>query len=291
MIQNPFGSDNTHNSTNQNEQEENDISSESYYDIFSINKITKKTLFQFPDNLSLNKLESDFNEEYFKSLFIQNKKSIKKNKIKFITSTKKKRGKQSKRNPKKEIHSSTTYDNILRKIQTHFLNFLISFINDCVKSQARNKKVYFKKFNYDMKKQISKAYLDEIKHLTIKNILEKIEISKKYTRSKSNVNKENLKKFSHDSWFKKLFEMKFLELFEYYYNDAQPLNKISLFGKTITFSENTFSFNKLIEANDGKGDFINITEMYYINDIKNMEIAKRIKNYSDDALNLQEANN
>jgi hypothetical protein len=166
MIQNPFGSDNTHNSTNQNEQEENDISSESYYDIFSINKITKKTLFQFPDNLSLNKLESDFNEEYFKSLFIQNKKSIKKNKIKFITSTKKKRGKQSKRNPKKEIHSSTTYDNILRKIQTHFLNFLISFINDCVKSQARNKKVYFKKFNYDMKKQISKAYLDEIKHLT-----------------------------------------------------------------------------------------------------------------------------
>ena len=289
MSQNPFGFDNTQNYTNQNEQEEGDNSSESNFDKFSLNKLTNKALFPFSENLSQNQLDSDFSEDFAKSLFLQIKKPIKKN-IKFkIALLKKKRGKQSKINPKKEIHTSTTCDNILRKIQTHFLNFLISFINDCVKLENKNKKIYFRKFNYDIKKKISREYLDEIKNLTIKNILETIDISKKYTRTKSNVNKENLSKFSSDSWFKKLFEMKFLELFEYYYNNAQPLKKVTLFGKTITFSEKTLPFNKLIENNDNKEDFINITEINYINDIKKIEIAKKMKNYTDYTLHLQES--
>ena len=98
-----------------------------------------------------------------------------------------------------------------------------------------------------------------------------------------------MSKFSSDSWFKKLFEMKFLEVFEYYYNNAQPLKKVTLFGKTITFSEKTLPFNKLIENNDNKEDFINITEINYINDIKKIEIAKKMKNYTDYTLHLQES--
>ena len=76
MSQNQFGFDNTQNYTNQNEQEENDNSSESNFDKFSLNKLTNKGLFPSYENLSQNQLDSDFSEDFAKSLFLQIKKPL-----------------------------------------------------------------------------------------------------------------------------------------------------------------------------------------------------------------------
>ena len=84
-----------------------------------------------------------------------------------------KRGRKSENNSKKETHDSKSYDNILIKIQVHYMNFIISFINDCIRAFNKSKKLFFKKFNTDIKKKISKMSFDSIKNSTINEILMK----------------------------------------------------------------------------------------------------------------------
>ena len=45
-------------------------------------------------------------------------------------------------------------------------------------------------------------------------------------------------------WFKKIFEMKYLDLFKYFYNDEKPLKELIIFGKKIILSEKTEKKNK-----------------------------------------------
>ena len=87
-----------------------------------------------------------------------------------------KRGRKSENNSKKETHDSKSYDNILIKIQVHYMNFIISFINDCIRAFNKSKKLFFKKFNTDIKKKVSKMSFDSIKNSTINEILSNIKI-------------------------------------------------------------------------------------------------------------------
>ena len=195
-----------------------------------------------------------------------------------------KRGRIAKKNTKKETHSAYSYDNILRKIQVHYLNFMISFINDCIKTLNQNKKIRFMKINYKLKRKISKKFFDNMKNSSINEILRSIDISKKYKKFDKNINKENLRKLEKDPWFEKLFKMTFLDLFNYYYNHAQPLDELFLFEKTITFSDETKPYYKLLEANwPVSKNFIEITEMNYIKDenINQQETNNTINNFDD----------
>jgi len=195
-----------------------------------------------------------------------------------------KRGRIAKKNTNKETHSAYSYDNILRKIQVHYLNFMISFINDCIKTLNQNKKIRFKKINYKLKRKISKEFFDNMKNSSINDILKNIDISKKYKKFDKNINKENLRKLEKDPWFEKLFKMNFLDLFTYYYNQAQPLDELFLFEKTITFSDETKPYYKLLEANwPVSKNFIEITEMNYIKDenINQQETNNTINNFDD----------
>ena len=102
----------------------------------------------------------------------------------------------------------------------------------------------------------------------------------------------NLNILLKDDWFKKLFGMKFLDLFRYYYNDKEPFNEILLFDKIITLSTNTKPFFKLIERNKEISQrIIEITEIDYLNRKYQIETDKLVDDYSDDNLNQQEANN
>ena len=203
-----------------------------------------------------------------------------------------KRGRKSENNSKKETHDSKSYDNILIKIQVHVMNFIISFINDCIRASNKSKKLFFKKFNTDIKKKISKMSFDSIKNSTINEILSNIKISRKYKKFDPYYNKVNLNILLKDDWFKKLFGMKFLDLFRYYYNDKEPFNEILLFDKIITLSKDTKPFFKLIERNKEISQrIIEITEIDYLNRKYQIETDKLVDDYSDDNLNRQETNN
>ena len=92
----------------------------------------------------------------------------------------KKRGRKSQNARKRKIHASDSDDNIARKIQNHFLNFLISLINDLATNVYKLKKEYFKKFDYKQKAKISSDYFKDLKNSTIENLIIKLNISEKY---------------------------------------------------------------------------------------------------------------
>ena len=91
-------------------------------------------------------------------------------------------------------------------------------------------------------------------------------ISIKYKRYDKNINKKYMEKLiEYDDWFKKLFSIKYLELFSLYYNNAQPLNQLSLFNKIIIFSEETKSFYDLLQKNNNsKEEIIQFVKLFYL---------------------------
>ena len=112
-------------------------------------------------------------------------------------------------------------------------------------------------------------HVNTLKNCTINNLLELLKISDKYTRFDENFNKKNKEKLIQNSWFQKLFEMKYTTLFTYYFNKNKPLNEMILFEKKIILSSKTKSFYDLTEKNkEYKNEFI--------------ELAKRFFNYDEE---------
>ena len=198
---------------------------------------------------------------------------------------KKRRGKQVELNAKrskKEMHSSISEDNILTKIQTHFLNFIIFFLNDCVYNYYKNRKIKFIKFAHEIKAKVSSKYLNKMKNSTIYDLLTEIETSSKFTRHNKNNNEKNAKILNKIPWFKKIFELKFLDLFHYYHNENKQLNKIFLFEREITLTNDTKSYYFLLEKNMTiKREIIEITKYNYLSKINSIESNENSLEYSD----------
>ena len=198
---------------------------------------------------------------------------------------KKRRGKQVELNAKrskKEMHSSISEDNILTKIQIHFLNFIIFFLNDCVYNYYKNRKIKFIKFAHEIKAKVSSKYLNKMKNSTIYDLLTEIEISSKFTRHNKNNNEKNAKILNKIPWFKKIFELKFLDLFQYYHNENKQLNKIFLFEREITLTKDTKSYYFLLEKNMTiKKEIIEITKYNYLSKINSIESNENSLEYSD----------
>ena len=169
---------------------------------------------------------------------------------------------------KKKTHGKCDFDNLERKIQVHFLNFLINFCNDALKLEFgyTSNKFSFKKINYSDKTTINYKQTSYLKNLKIKDILN-FKISDKYSKSDESANKDLFKSVTGTSiWLDKIFEMKYLQLFNYYYNECEPLNKIFIENKDISLSSKTKSFFCLLEKNiDLKNELINTVKNIYFN--------------------------
>ena len=210
----------------------------------------------FPFNQIFN-FDSDFPEmdvsENLDDLIMINPKSINKGRIIFKTEKlQKKRGRKRNKESKKDEHTSWSIDNIIVKVQAHFLDFMISFLNDCVHSFPETQKYSFLKLDRGEKKKVSKKQIDKMKNSTIKDLLEKVKISKKFKRYDENTNKNNLDALIEESWLRQIFNIKFSDLIFYYYNNERPLKELKIFGKKLVFSKITESFNDLLQKNKNK---------------------------------------
>ena len=183
------------------------------------------------------------------------------------------RGRKANKETKNPRHTYLSYDNILSKIQNHFLNFVTCLINDCVLTFGLDKNIVFLKFDYSKKSKASSKYFNKMKNSSIKDLVKEMGISDKYKRYDENTNETNLEKLiKYDDWFKKFFEIKFLDLFSYYYNKGLPLEKFSLFDKAIFLSRKTKSFYWLLEKyKEMKGEIIEVIKISYINEGNTME--------------------
>jgi hypothetical protein len=142
-----------------------------------------------------------------------------------------------------KTHRKSDFDNILAKIQVHFINFIINLSNDALKIiKGNNFRKTFKNINYDFKKKINIDYIKKLQSYSIKDILI-IDISSKYTTLPKNFNEKLINEVCNSSnWLEEFFNMKYISLFKYYYNNEKTIN-----GKEIIFSSKTKSFKDLLE--------------------------------------------
>ena len=163
---------------------------------------------------------------------------------------KKKRGRPANNNTKRKPHTKNTEDNVITKIKTHYMKFIINFINDCINS--KNKKKLFKHFNHKDKSSPTRMHIKELQDSSINDLLMNIQFSTKYKKNKKNAefNRKLVEKLSKDNiFFTRLFKMEYLELFDYYYNGNKPTKKIVIDEQTIKLSESTTTFFDLIQKN------------------------------------------
>jgi hypothetical protein len=150
---------------------------------------------------------------------------------------------------KKKKHLSHDFDNIERKIQVHYLTFIVNLCNDAIKAVYGNNTQYsFKQIDYKIKKIINHKFVNELHSLTIKELLKK-DISPKIKCQSKFVNIITLEKVCKErSFLDKLFSMKYLDFFnKFYFNEDKLINKINFDGKEIVFSKNTKPFYSLIK--------------------------------------------
>ena len=207
-------------------------------------------------------LRSEFNIDIIRIL-LQNQRP------EFISELRKtKRGRPNKLNKRKKEHSSSSTDNVIRKIQTHYLTFITSFANDSIKGFFEEQKYKFANFTYKEKSKVSFDYLDEMKNSTIGDLLFRMTISPKFKCCKDN-NINNLKQLEQIPFFQSLFNIKYLDLFSKYYNANQPLKELLINGVKISFSSKTRSFSELLQRKENKklkGVLIDVAENFYLKD-------------------------
>ena len=176
------------------------------------------------------------------------------NNEKLITSNRKKRGRKPKKENKRE-HNAFDQDNIIRKIQVHFLSFIIYFANDLIQIILPNRKdLNFKNINYELKKTVNHAYMEKLKSKNVGEILQ-FNASPKNKKFESSINQKTYEIVCNISPFlKQFFEMSYLEMFALYY--TKPTREFNVGNYQVTLSQRTRLLIDLINKNKESGEKI-----------------------------------
>ena len=230
-------------------------------------------LIQMNDILNPESSSSSLDEE---ELYYISKNILKRNlgEIFKIELAKKKRGPKKKKETKKAEHNAWAKENIISKIQRHYLNFIVSFLNDSILSilgEKKRKIIFFLNINNKIKSKSSNDHIAKMKKSTISDILKNSGISDRYKYYDENTNKMNVEALIEHPWFKEIFERKYLDLFLNYYNDEKPLKELMIFDKKVILSKNTKSFYYLLHKKEELKDrIIYFCKKDYLSDINDI---------------------
>ena len=177
------------------------------------------------------------------------------------------------------VHGNKDFDNLERKIQVHYIRFIINFSNDALKAENISKCYKFKQIDTSIKETINYIHVKKLRQSSIGDIIQK-DISNKYKRYDKSENRKIFKKVVASSeWLRELFMMNYLELFNYYYNQEKPLRKLVFKNKEIYLSIKTKSFFDLLEIYDDiRNELIDTVNRIYYND-NSQEISWSNSNY------------
>lgn len=177
-------------------------------------------------------------------------------------------GRKKKENREK-IHLNTDLDNLLARIQVHFLSFIVNISNDALITEFGEDTEYkFKNIDYKIKFNISYSSFIKFKNSSIKDVL-KLRISPKYKHFDPKINSQILEEVHLKSeWLNKFFNMNYLEMFKEYYYQEKQITEINYEGNIIKFNKNnkTETFYDLLNKyKDLKSDLINTVNSVYLN--------------------------
>ena len=161
----------------------------------------------------------------------------------------KKRGREKKNYVKKKIHDKFTPDNVLRKIQVHYLSFIISFLNNILKNL--NFKQQFLKLDYNFKKNVNNKFVESLKTKSIGEIICN-KISAKYTMYDANMNKSICEILEKDEILNKILSENYLSLFQKIYYKSNRIINLKEYGlnKDIILSKEVKMFKDLLKGNE-----------------------------------------
>ena len=187
---------------------------------------------------------------------VENKNSSKSDSTQFITKKKRGRGKQNDSNDLNDsndknvnVHDKFSPDNVLRKIQVHFINFIILFLNDILKNL--NYEQQFLKLDYSFKKNVNKNSVESFKSQTIGEIICN-KISVKYRKQDKNINKKIYEQIQNDEVLNKLLSEKYLKIFKKFYYKSNRIINLKEYGlnKNIILSPEVKMYKDLLKDNE-----------------------------------------
>ena len=168
----------------------------------------------------------------------------------------------------KKIHDKYSVDNMLRKIQIHYLNFIIGFLNEILKNL--NYKQRFLKLDYNFKKSVNKDFVEQLKKSTLKDIVIN-KISERYTNYSNNTNKMIYEEIKENEILKNILSINYLTLFKTIYYKSNKKIDLSEFGinQVIILSKKVKTFNDLLKKIEKEGEL-------YVKNIVNCSIKNFI---------------
>ena len=171
--------------------------------------------------------------------------------------TGKKRGRKKENDNNRPIHDKYSRDNIKRKIQVNYFNFLTKFVNFIIseisKINPNIKKHQFYPLNYKFKSKVKKDCFNKLKNTKIGDILKNNASPQSQSKKSINYEKSNLKiyeKVSENTIIKNILENMYLDFFDIYYFNKKEIN-LSKFGldKTINLPSKLGFYKDLITKN------------------------------------------
>lgn len=270
-----------------NSNEQNTPSYELFFNHFftSIDKLNVSEDYSYDIyNTTINTYGSSYTSD-------NNDKILRINKIFEITKQEKNRKKEKQKQKKKvgrkkkrdnqikgkeeKYHSKYDYDNIIRKIQVHFQNFLVSFINEVLMHFGFIKRKFLN-LDYNIKKDIKKENFEKLKSQEIGEILRQ-NITTKYKKQckidKEKNNKLYLEVINYNDNIKKILSESYLHVFRnIYHKNKRDLND---YGLNLILSNKVKTYQDLLDNVNNEDEDINYIEK--INDIvKEYYLPKKI---------------
>ena len=172
-----------------------------------------------------------------------------------------------------KIHGKSSPDNVLRKIQTHYISFIIEFVNCILQYLGYDYK--FINIDYNIKKKVNKKFISFLKTKNIREILSN-DISSKFRKQKKDKNKIILNKVINNDIINKILSENYLNLFkEVYYKDKRIIN-LKDYGSSIDID---------VPLNDKVKTFGNLLNKEKVKFKKDENISKIIKSANKNFLN------
>ena len=191
-------------------------------------------------------------------------------------------------NPSKSERKHIKYfpDNIIRKINCHFLDFIIILVNEIIKQQnikIGNCSEYFRKINGEEKKKIKKYYLDKIIHYPISKILT-FQNDLKYIDKFHNEKLFNKIKDKDNDILQKVLNMTYIDVFQnYFYSNKK--NIIIVEGSKKLEIELSYPYDQFLLNIYAKGDdkyenkIKKVIEKYLLYENPNKKLFKVVQNF------------
>ena len=181
-----------------------------------------------------------------------------------------KRGRPNKSNLKKnsrKIHNKFTSDNLRRKIHIHFLNFIISFLNEILSYSGYEDQFYKLDYNRNIK-NVNKAFFNRLKNKNIGEIISG-KISSKFKNKEKDFNFFFFQKLKNDKILNKLFSQSYFLIFKVFYFPSKKKINLKEYGLNveISLSEDVKMYSDLLERfedNDYKRAIINYTKKNFL---------------------------